>query len=641
MEAKLSPFDLHEDTEFPPSRMCQQNSCRWKRPHEISTTPELVSDKYPNMLLNRGSDDKNSHITDAMFILASSKNSFDQVVHDSETFEHNYTGEFSFNFWKWGEWTTVSVDDRLPVALDGHPAFIQNEKNLHEYWPALLHKAYLKFTDRNPPKKLIDVVIDLSGGIPESFDLRNEEKLPDYLWDIILKSHEMESLMMCQITADDDDEEEMWNGLVRGHVYIVTAVIESRIEGWTTKLLRLKNTRSRNGWTGKWSEWISFNDFVRCLHLLDLIHLSTPTQKSAAWYEERCRGQWVSGVNAGGSESHQKGLYHSNPQFCLVLRRPDIGDLCGECSCLLALQVKSKRRRVPMAGFDVYLMKRAAEASPLTADNHCEKAISKKHFMASCAQVREVTCRLQLDPGYYYVIPHTSRPSEEAEFLLRAMTMSKSELGPVCQEEPTSYQRTLSTVDFGVFLNGSSHLKFKNFNQIERPIGSLPHDLFISYAGEDHVIDARDMRDLLSDLFRREFCETKSFGVECCRSLITLQLGINDELEDAELGYEATVALWDRLLHWNQIFAKFDRDRSGCIETYNLRDVFLEIGFKLHFNVLAYYAIHFGGKLRSLTFEDVVTCLSKTLNAYAAYKNADLTKPSLTLDKWLLLTTKM
>lgn len=39
--------------------------------------------------------------------------------------------------------------------------------------------------------------------------------------------------------------------------------------------------------------------------------------------------------------------------------------------------------------------------------------------------------------------------------------------------------------------------------QEERPIGSVSSELFFSYAGEDHVIDARDLRDMLSDLFRR------------------------------------------------------------------------------------------------------------------------------------------
>ncbi len=55
-----------------------------------------------------------------------------------------------------------------------------------------------------------------------------------------------------------------------------------------------------------------------------------------------------------------------------------------------------------------------------------------------------------------------------------------------------------------------------------RPVGQLSAETFHDYAGEDHVVDARDLRDLLAELSRTEFSEPMSFGNEGCRALISM-----------------------------------------------------------------------------------------------------------------------
>ena len=145
------------------------------------------------------------------------------VVPDDQSFEQNYAGIFRFRFWYYGEWVEVVVDDHLPTR-NKKLTFCRNMKDQNEMFGPLLEKAYAKLNKcyfNLIGGEIIDALIDLTGGVHESFKIKKYVNQPNMdenkLWNTIMSSFEMKSMIGCVIdTKNGVQEEKTSNNLVTG-----------------------------------------------------------------------------------------------------------------------------------------------------------------------------------------------------------------------------------------------------------------------------------------------------------------------------------------------------------------------------------------------------------------------------------------
>ncbi|XP_012232198.1 calpain-B-like isoform X4 [Linepithema humile] len=656
----LATGRLFEDPEFPADDSSLYYSRRpdryieWKRPMEIADDPQLFVEGFSRFDVQQG-ELGDCWLLAAVANLTMHSNLFFQVVPEDQSFEENYAGIFHFRFWQYGRWVDVVIDDRLPTCR-GELVYLHSAEN-NEFWSALLEKAYAKLHGSYEALKggtTCEAMEDFTGGVTEMYQM---DQTPPNLFNILLKAFERNSLLGCSIEPDPNIvEAETPQGLIRGHAYSITRVkhveIQTPNQHGIIPLLRLRNPWGNEAeWNGPWSDrspewrfipdhekeelgltfdvdgefWMSFHDFTRHFTQLEICNLNpdslTTDDISAGkkrWEMSVFEGEWVRGVTAGGCRNYLETFWH-NPQYRITLEYPDDDD--DKCTVIVALMQKNRRAQKRMGadcltiGFAIYHLE-YPERLPKPLDINFFKYNASVGRSPAFINLREVTCRFKLPPGVYCIVPSTFDPNEEGEFLLRIFSENKNNM-----EE--------NDEDVGV---GEVDDRVREEPEQDRNTEKV-REFFKKLAGDDLEVDWMELKDIL-DFAMKKDTHDKGFSKDICRSMVAML----DVDHSGKLGFEEFKTLWNDIRKWRAVFKLYDRDESGYLSAFELRQALNSAGYRLNNHILNILVHRYGTKDGKITFDDYIMCAVRLKTMIDIFRERDpdqTNTATFTMEEWI------
>ncbi|XP_021354811.1 calpain-9-like [Mizuhopecten yessoensis] len=640
----LRANSLFVDPEFPPNNTSLTFNGQtppgfakvvWKRPTDIVKHPKLFVRGVSRFDLDQGALGNCWFIAGAAVVATHGK-LIERVVPNDQDFEVDYAGIFHFNFWWYGKWTEVVIDDYLPT--DGFRLIYgRNREQPDEFWPALLEKAYAKIRgcyQGIDGGKLDYAIVDLTGSISERIDMSNKSNVPSNLYDIMWKCYKMNSMLGASISLKSPSgstrrEVELPNGLFMGHAYSITGLATVPYRGMSVQLVRLRNPWGRDEWKGDWSDgsdqmrsmsqevrkqlnivvrndgefWMSYHDLLLNFDEVQLCHLQPDAltseivndEKQEAWQVVVYHDAWLKGVTAGGcgNKPHQD-LYWRNPQFFITLKDVDNTDRNNMCTLIVSLIEKEQdnRNKVAMA-FDIYRLKNP-QRRPLDGDSLSRNALLLQKSSGTYEFYREKTKRFELTPGTYVVIPSTFYPNVESQFMLRFFTEKPFDSGVLDEEPGPGPSSTVTT-----------------------PMEDPTKAIYKRCTKEDGKMYARELKHFLRELTVLEHKEPIKFSTETCRSLVTLM----DRNRSGALDYDEALKAWKEIQGFRAVFKQSDVDESGNVNTYELGKMFAKLGFPISRMVLTGIVRRYGGRDNSISLPDFIVILCKLTVMYSLYQD--------------------
>jgi hypothetical protein len=164
-------------------------------------------------------------------------------------------GKYTFRFNKNGEEALVTVDDRLPVSVNGK-LVSAHSKTKNEFWVALLEKAYAKFCggydkigEGGSPS---DALSHICGGVKFGHNVL-EWKDVNTTWSELIQLRDRGALLSCYAMGEVVESMDKY-GIVHMHAYSVLSIVEAHDGDKMVRLLKLRNPWGDKEWMGAYSD---------------------------------------------------------------------------------------------------------------------------------------------------------------------------------------------------------------------------------------------------------------------------------------------------------------------------------------------------------------------------------------------------
>ncbi|KAI1897322.1 hypothetical protein AGOR_G00082120 [Albula goreensis] len=670
----------------------------WKRPHEICENPQFIVGGANRTDICQG-DLGDCWLLAAISSLTLNEKLLYRVIPKDQSFTENYAGIFHFQFWRYGSWVDVVVDDRIPT-YNNQLVFTKSAKS-NEFWSALLEKAYAKLHGSYEALKggnTTEAMEDFTGGVTEFFEIKDA---PKDLYHIMRKALERGSLMGSSIDVLIPTRLETRTplGLVKGHAYSVTGVQEVTKTDKKTKLrlVRLRNPWGKVEWKGPWSDsskeweslnraekerlqyrnteegdfWMSFDDFKKNFTKLEICNLTPDAladDRVHKWTVSMNEGRWVRGCSAGGCRNYPD-TFWTNPQYRLRLLEEDDDpeDKQVVCTFVVALMQKNRRKerktgaKLFTIGFSIYEVPKEMQAN--------QQHIQKDFFLynaskAKCTfiNLREVSQRFRLSPGEYVIIPSTYEAHREGEFILRVFSEKRSiseetenkiqidcpltEKSKKKKKKPIVFvsdrakaNKEIDTEEYDNHIsNGKMDKEKPEPIEEETEEEKLFRTIFEQISGEDMEISANELKNVLNRVVEK-FKQYKSegFSLESCRSMIALM----DTDGTGRLNLQEFHHLWNKIKTWQGIFKRYDADHSASINSYEMRNAVNDAGFRLNNQLFDIITMRYADEKMNINFDSFICCLVRLEGMFRAFHAFDKDGDGiikLSVLEWLQLT---
>ncbi|XP_029984034.1 calpain-3b isoform X1 [Sphaeramia orbicularis] len=668
----------------------------WKRPSEICENPQFIIDGANRTDICQG-ELGDCWLLAAIACLTLNEKLLYRVIPPDQSFTENYAGIFHFQFWRYGEWVDVIVDDQIPTNKNQLVFTKSFRKN--EFWSALLEKAYAKLHGSYEALKggnTLEAMEDFTGGVTEFFEL---SEAPKELFMIMKKAMQRGSLMGCSIDVFSASEMESRTdqGLIRGHAYSIIALEECDENGKDTKirLIRLRNPWGFVLWKGPWcanskewstisiadrenlkkqtieqSEfWMSFNDFKRNFTKLEICNLTPDTlqgDERLSWTVSVNQGRWVRGSSAGGCRNFPD-TFWTNPQYRLQLFEQDDDSEDGEVLCTVVVALMQKGRRMQRnqgaryltIGFSIYEVPKEMRGE----NQHLQKDFflytASKAKCKTYINLREVTERFRLPPGEYVIIPSTFEPHQDGEFILRVFSEKSStseeaettiESDQIQQDKTVKYKPIVFVSDRARAnkeiehdgIQGEKRKKRKErkpyLEEEETEEEKQFRAIYKQIAGDDMQVCANELKTIMKNvLSKHNEIKTEGFSLETCRSMIALM----DTDGTGKLNLQEFKHLWKKIKQWQVIFKRYDKNKSCSISSFEMRNAVNDAGFHLNKQLYDIIAMRYADEHLNIDFDSYICCFVRLEGMFRAFNAFDKDGDGiikLNVLEWLQLT---